>query len=172
VHNTTVGGDVNEAGGGGGHTCTPSGGFAAFGSPVYRDYEDSSMGGSLNVRRYTSCWLGVIRDRVQGSVHLIGDQLDEPNAIEILANHIRNNLECRRNSMVWNSADLTENLYPRQFEPNDVGGPRIGQCVLASPRDPGKPLGPGPFRSAGRPPTPGVGGRPARRFPFDADSVN
>jgi hypothetical protein len=34
-------------GGGGGVTCDPSGIFLAFQSPVFSDYEDSTVGGSL-----------------------------------------------------------------------------------------------------------------------------
>ena len=62
-------------------------------------------------------------------------------------NHIAGNLACFGNSMVWDSADLstTGSLYPRLPEPNTVGGERVGQCVLASAKDQGGPLGPGPF---------------------------
>ena len=67
-------------------------------------------------------------------MRVIDNQFADPDAIEILANRIGRNLNCRGNSMVWNSADLTEGeLFPRLPEPNTVGGQRLGQCILASP---------------------------------------
>lgn len=145
VHNSIIFGSVLEVGGGGGPTCEPSGIFAAFGSPAYSDYEDTGVYGNLDVIGLTSCWLGVIRNQVGGSVRMINNQLADPDAIEILSNQIRGNLGCLHNSQVWNSADETENLYPRAPQPNTVGGRRFGQCVLASPATEGGPLGPGPF---------------------------
>jgi hypothetical protein len=145
VHDTAIGRSVSESGGGGGVKCDPSGVFAAFGSPVYSDYEDSTIGGSLSVRGLNSCWLGVARVRANGSMGFFHVQLADPDGIEILANHVGENLACYDNSMVWDSADLAETLYPRVPEPNTVEGSRLGQCVLASPRDAGGPPGPGPF---------------------------
>jgi hypothetical protein len=145
VHNSTIGGNVQETGGGGGLTCEPSGAFAAFGSPVYSDYEDSSVKGNLDVIGLTSCWLGVARVHVGGNLNMLHNHLADPDAIEIISNAISGNLLCQQNSQVWDSADLSESLYPRIAEPNSVGGHRIGQCVLASPATEGGPSGPGPF---------------------------
>jgi hypothetical protein len=146
VHDSTIGGNVQETGGGGGLTCEPSGVFAAFGSPVYSDYEDSMVNGNLDVIGLTSCWLGVARVHVGGNLDMLHNQLADPDAIEIISNDISGNLLCQKNSRVWDSADLSENgLYPRLSEPNSVGGHRIGQCVLASPASEGGPSGPGPF---------------------------
>lgn len=146
VHDSTIGGNVQETGGGGGLTCEPSGVFGAFGSPVYSDYEDSTVKGNLDVIGLTSCWLGVARVHVGGSLDMLHDQLADPDAIEIISNAISGNLLCQQNSQVWDSADQSENgLYPRLAEPNSVGGHRVGQCVLASPATEGGPSGPGPF---------------------------
>ncbi len=145
VHASTIGGSVKQSGGGGGFTCEPRGVFAAFGSPAFSDYEDTSIGGSLQVKGLTSCWLGVIRDHVNGSASLIKNRLLDPDAIEILDNHIGGDLACRDNSMVWDSTDVGEALFPRHPEPNTVGGARLGQCVLASPMTDSGPSGPGPF---------------------------
>jgi hypothetical protein len=145
AHNDVVSGSVIAVGGGGGFTCEPSGIFAVFGSPVYSDYEDSSVGGSIVVVGLESCWLGVIRNQVGGSVHMINNRLADPDAIEILSNQIAGNLMCLHNSQVWNSSDETENLYPRVPGPNTVAGKRFGECVLASPATEGGPPGPGPF---------------------------
>jgi hypothetical protein len=145
VHETTIGGAVNETGGGGGFNCTPTGGFAKFMSPVYSDYEDTTVGRSLNVTNLSSCWLGVARVHVHGNATFRNDQLADPDAIEIIDNHVSENLACYDNSMVWDSADAGSALYPRQPEPNTVGGQRLGQCVLASPPTDSSPPGPGLF---------------------------
>ncbi len=145
VHNSLIGGNVKETGGGGGVNCTPSGPFKAFMSPVYSDYEDSSVGGNLGITGLKSCWLGVARVRVHGNLGFASNKLADPDAIEILANHVGKNLSCVGNSSVWDSFDLTMNPYPRQADPNTVHGKRVGQCVLASPATAGGPSGPGPF---------------------------
>ena len=146
VHNTTIDGNVVESGGGGGLTCEPSGVFALFGSPVYSDYEDSTVRGNLSVSGLASCWLGVARVHVSGNLSMINDQLADPDAIEIISNRISGNLICQQNSQVWDSAEATESgLFPRTPKPNIVLGHRVGQCVLASPASEGGPSGPGPF---------------------------
>ena len=33
--------------------------------------------------------------------------------------------------MVWDSGDLSDDLFPRQPQPNTVNGHRIGQCEKA-----------------------------------------
>ena len=145
VHNATIGGGVSEVSGGGGMTCNPSGIFGVFGSPVYSDYEDSTVAGDFEISKLTSCWLGMARVSVGGNARFVSVNLADPDGIEIIANDISGNLVCRDNSRVWDSADLSSGLYPRLSEPNTVGGTRVGQCVLASPKDMGGPLGPGPF---------------------------
>jgi hypothetical protein len=145
VHLTTFGGSVNETGGGGGETCNPAGAFAKFGSPVYSDYEDVTIAHNLSITGLTSCWLGTARAHIGGNATYRRDQLADPDAIEILDNHIGENLTCTDNSMVWDSADLTNDLFPRLSEPNHVGGQRIGQCLITSPTTKGGPSGPGPF---------------------------
>jgi hypothetical protein len=145
VHLTAFGGSVKETGGGGGETCNPSGAFAKFGSPVYSDYEDVTIARNLSITGLTSCWLGTARAKIGGNATFKRDQLADPDAIEILDNHIGENLTCRDNSMVWDSGDLSNDLFPRLLERNHVGGERAGQCVLASPTTKGGPSGPGPF---------------------------
>jgi hypothetical protein len=146
VHDGSVAGNVTEEGGGGGVNCTPQGIFAVFQSPVYSDYEDSSIGGSLSITGLSSCWLGAARVHVHGSAWFINVQLADPDGVEILANDIDGNLTCTGNSMVWDSAEAGfGSLYPRILERNQVAGTRSGQCVLASPRKLGGKLGPGKF---------------------------
>jgi hypothetical protein len=145
VHNTAIDGNVQELGGGGGLSCEPSGIFAAFHVPVYSAYEDSTVHGNLSVKGLVSCWLGIARVHVNGSLRLNGDQLADPDAIEILANHVAGNLACHEDSQVWDSAEAGAELFPRTPGPNTVLGQRVGQCVLASPTTEGGPPGPGPF---------------------------
>lgn len=145
VHNATIGGNVEQHGGGGGFNCDPAGIFGAFGSPVFSTYEDSSVGGNLDISNVTSCWLGTARVDVGGNASYVSNQLADPDAIEIVSNHVHGNLSCHGNSMVWDSGELGDNLFPRTPQPNTVDGNRSGQCVLASPLTEGGPPGPGAF---------------------------
>jgi hypothetical protein len=145
AHDTTFGGDVTQTAGGGGVNCNPAGIFAVFGSPVYTTYEDSSISGSLSITSMRSCWLGTARVRIRGNATYIGDKLADPDAIEVVSNNIAGNLDCRRNSMMWDSGDLSDSLFPRQPQPNTVLGQRMGQCRLDSPTSPDDPPGPGLF---------------------------
>ena len=145
VHNSSVGGDVSQHGGGGGVNCNPSGIFKLFGSPVFSDYSDTWIHGDLTVTGLKSCWLGVVREHIGGDVRVVNNQFADPDAIEIISNHIAGDLACSRNSMVWDSTERGRNLFPRTPQPNKVNGDRAGQCVLSSPKTPGGPPGPGPF---------------------------
>ncbi len=159
VHNTTIGGKFKETGGGGGLSCKPpkTGIFAAIKSPVFSDIEDSSIGGNVAINGLKSCWTGLARDKIGGSLTINSNTMADPDAIEVLATNIAKNLSCSGNSHpaglppiaqpVWDSADTSPSgsLYPRGAEPDTVGGTRSGQCVLASPATPGGSPGPGAF---------------------------
>ncbi len=146
VHNTTIGGNFEQHGGGGGFTCDTSPGvFALFQSPVFSALEDSSVGGNLSVSNVSSCWMGTARVNIGGNASFVHNRLADPDAIEIVFNMIHGNLSCQGNSMTWDSGDLTDNLFPRMPQPNTVLGKRSGQCVLSSPMTEGGPLGPDPF---------------------------
>jgi hypothetical protein len=145
LHGVNVDGNINESGGGGGFTCDPVGIFAAFESPVFSVYEGGHLGGSITITGLTSCWLGITHSKIDGGVHLLGNQLADPDAIEVLDNSIGGNIVCQQNSMMWDSADITDALYPRLWEPNTVGGQRVGQCVIAPPTDSPSGVSPGPF---------------------------
>jgi hypothetical protein len=158
VHATTIGGSVQDSGGGGGFTCSNKGptvdgfyvfGGAAFGGfPVYSDYSGgSTVHGNLSVVGLNSCYLGVAGMDVGGNVNLINNQLADPDGAEIIGNQISGNLVCQDNSQVWDSFEAVPAgpLFPRVPDPNTVSGDRVGQCVLASPETEGGPSGPGPF---------------------------
>jgi hypothetical protein len=145
VHDATIGGNVSQTGGGGGFTCEPRGGFAAFGSPVFSAYEDSTVAGWVNISNVTSCWLGVARVHIGQSLTVNNNQLADPDAIEIVLNTIEGNLSCSGNSMAWDSGETSNDLFPRVWQPNSVGGTRSGQCEKAPNLErPGGPS-PGPF---------------------------
>jgi len=138
LHGSDIAGNVVENGGGGGFTCDPSGIFAAFDSPVFSVIgEGSHVGGNVKISGLTSCWLGLTHSQIDGSVHVLHNNLADPDAIEILDNDIGGNIVCEQNSMMWDSADITEALYPRFWEPDRVAGRRVGQCVVAPPLTPG-----------------------------------
>jgi hypothetical protein len=158
MHDSVVLGSITETGGGGGLEKICEAAEASFGgNPVYSDYEDSLVGGDLNVIGLRSCWLGVARVHVGGSVNIINNELEDPDAIEILSNVIAHNLSCFHNSHptptapyaypVWDSGDEPPEfkLYPRMPEPNTVYGMRFGQCVHSSPTTEGEPEGTEPF---------------------------
>ena len=131
--------------------------FGAVKSPVFSDLEDSTVRGNIVISGLKSCWLGLARVKVGGSVTVDNNAMADPDAIEVLATDIAKNLSCSGNSHpaglppiaqpVWDSADTSPSgaLYPRAAEPNTVGGTRSGQCVLASPATPGGSPGPGAF---------------------------
>jgi hypothetical protein len=145
IHDTQIGGSISETGGGGGPSCAYRGAFRELQTPVYSDYEDGTVGGSVSISKLNSCWLGIARLRIHGDLSLTQDTLSDPDAIEILSNHVGGNLSCSRNSRVWDSEDLGPDLYPRGRRANTVAGKRTGQCVLASPPAAGAAAGPGRF---------------------------
>jgi hypothetical protein len=89
--------------------------------------------------------MGLIRLHVRNDMFVRNNNLADSDAIEINANHIAGDLTCNRNSMVWDSADTSQSLFPRQPQPNTVGGKRHGQRVLDSPTSKHDSPGPGPF---------------------------
>jgi hypothetical protein len=155
VHNTRIDGNWSETGGGGGLNCNPIGPFKKLKSPVFSAIEDSTVEGNLTISGMKTCWVGVARVKIQGNATFNNNELADPDGIEIVLNHIAGNLACAGNSHpagapagaqpVWDSGDLSQNLYPRTPQPNTVAGTRSGQCQLASPATQGGALGPGPF---------------------------
>jgi hypothetical protein len=161
IHNTTIGGNYKQTGGGGGLSCNPpkTGVFGAIKSPVFSDIEDAAVKKNVVIGGLKTCWLGMARDKIGGSLAINNNTLADPDGIEVLANQIEKNLGCVGNSHpaatsppgaqpVYDSAEanpMAMTIYPRVAEPNTVGGTRSGQCTLASPSTPTGPAGPGPF---------------------------
>jgi hypothetical protein len=145
VHDSWIGENVTQLGGGGGVNCNPTGVFALFGSPVFSTYEDSTIRGSLTIANVRSCWMGTARVAIWGNATYLNNTLADPDAIEIVSNNIHGDLVCSRNSMVWDSGELGNTLFPRHPQPNSVQGQRIGQCRLNSPTSATDKPGPGLF---------------------------
>jgi hypothetical protein len=145
VHNTTVTGDVIQSGGGGGVNCTPSGPFAQFMSPVYSDYEDVSVGGNISVTGLGSCWLGILRVQVGGSLTMSNNVMADPDANEVLTNHVAGNVICQGNNPANQYGDSAGSA-------NVVTGSAVGMCSFATlaPNPAPEPASPGP------PPTPAI----------------
>jgi hypothetical protein len=100
----------------------------------------------VRISSVQSCWMGIVQLHVGNTMVMYANKLADPDAIEILANHIAGDLICRLNSRTWDSSEASfSHLFPRIPQPNTVGRNRKGQCVLASPTTPGGQPGPGPF---------------------------
>jgi hypothetical protein len=120
IHGVVLNGGVTSIGGGDHGPCD----FSAPTGPTYATVEDSQINGGVTVAGYSACWLGFARNHINGGVRLMNNQLDDPDAIEILANSIHGGLACSGNSPTpTNVADGA------LFEPNTVTGPRTGQCA-------------------------------------------
>ncbi len=121
VHNSAILHSVYQARGGGGTTCKPHGVFKHLGSPVFSDYEDSFIRGTLVIRKVHSCWLGVIRNFVAGSVIVSENRMADPDANEVVTNVVLRNLVCFRN-------DPKVQFGDSHGKPNKVGRHALFEC--------------------------------------------
>ncbi len=119
LHFVKVGGNVVIDGGGGGVTCEPN---EITQGPAYVVVEDSTIGQSVQVTNLESCWLGIIRDKVGGSVTDQNNTFADPDANEIVTNRIGQSLNCSGNSPAAQQGDS-------EGAPNIVGGHKNGECA-------------------------------------------
>lgn len=140
VHNTAIGGNLTQTGGGGGANCDPL--AAMLGGPAYSTYESSTVGGSATITGMRSCWLGFIGNTVHRNVtisnnvmadYLVDYSTTPPTPLrdahgnliydgnEVAENTIGGNLSCERNSP---AAQLGDHGGPL----NTVAGHATGQC--------------------------------------------
>ncbi len=155
LHDVSVGGDVSILGGGGGSVAASCAAqnpadptnaalepwsedpALAF-TPVYTDFEDGSIGGSLRVIGLNTCWLGTLRNWIDGSASFVHGTFGDPDAMEIGNNLIWGNLGCWNNSPApqWGDSGAAPDL---------VNGWAFGQCgfttVLPNPPTAGLPPG-------------------------------
>jgi hypothetical protein len=139
VHSAAIGGNVSIVGGGGGVNCDatpatlPASGAPAPWSddasldytPVYTDFEDNSIGGGLTIADLESCWLGTLRNQVQGSVSLVHNTMADPDAMEVASNLVGGALTCASNSA---GGVPTVQYGDSSGSPNMVAGWAGGQC--------------------------------------------
>jgi hypothetical protein len=119
VHGTTIWGSASIRGGGQTEDCSV---IAPFGAPYYSVIEDSTIHGNLVIRGLHTCWLGVIRNHVGGSVRLIGNRFGDPDADEVVTNVIGGNLDCFNNIAAPHVGDSGG-------APNVVVGQKRGECM-------------------------------------------
>ncbi len=124
VHNSSIGRSVIQVGGGGGnpgYSCQPVGIFALFHSPVYSDYEDNVIGGNLSVSNIRSCYFGALRDHVYGDLVFSKNRMGDPDANEVVSNHVNKTIACLANLPAVQFGDTGGT-------PNVVNGQAFGQC--------------------------------------------
>jgi hypothetical protein len=125
VHASTIRGDVSLRGGGGGVTCdVPATGiFASLQSPVFSDFEDSTIGGNLTITGLRTCWLGALRNHVRENVIDVNNTMADPDANEALANVIHGSIACFGNSPAVQYGDSGSS-------PNQVRRHAFGECAF------------------------------------------
>jgi hypothetical protein len=151
VHSVSIGGSVSINGGGGGSAADSCNSQASppapivknlkpwsedpnqYFTPVYSDVEDSSIGGNYTVANLDTCWLGTLRNQIDGNAsftnNAFGNPVGDPDTMEIGNNLIDGNLACFGNNP---AAQFGEGAAPEL-----VGGVATGECgfgvVLQNP---------------------------------------
>ncbi|HKV86743.1 MAG TPA: hypothetical protein VJT78_01955 [Candidatus Dormibacteraeota bacterium] len=119
VHHNTIWGEVAQTGGGGGLTCAP---LFENGPPPYTTYEDNTIHGDVTVADLHTCWSGIFRNTVSGSVNWNDNVTFDPDGNEVSGNIIAGNLNCFDNKPAAQFGDSAG-------VPNTVGGATRGQCL-------------------------------------------
>jgi hypothetical protein len=123
-NNDAVGGSIIENGGGGGPSCAPSGVFGQdVGFPPYSTFADTTVGGSVVVTQLDTCFFGMFRVKVGGSVINKGITNSDPDGMEDATNVIHGNFVCLDNTPAIQFGDS-------DGFPNKVGGFAVGQCAF------------------------------------------
>jgi hypothetical protein len=144
VHSVKIGGDASLIGGGGGPaqlTGGPGSG-ACFdptvvpvpspwsedptltGTPVYSDFEENSIGGSLKVIGLQTCWMGALRNKIGGNLIDLNNTFGDPDANEMLTNIVGGNIICFNNNSV---VQIGDSAAP----PNVISGNALGECAFS-----------------------------------------
>jgi hypothetical protein len=135
VHSSSIGGNFTVVGGGGGTTNASGQNACAAappapwsqdpgltGNPVYTDVEDASIGGNYTIAGVQSCWLGSLRNQIRGDATFVGNQMADPDAMEIGNNLIRQDFTCFNNKPAPQFGDGASSDL--------VGGRARGQCAF------------------------------------------
>ena len=143
VHSVKIGGNASLLGGGGGPTQLSGGpGSGAcfnpalfpplwnetvlaqnpgFPIPVYSDFEENSIGGSLTIKGLQSCWTGALRNKIGGNLIDLNNTWGDPDADEVLGNLVSGNIICFGNNAAVQFGDSGG-------ASNVVSGQALGQC--------------------------------------------
>jgi len=131
VHGTTIRGGLTVQGGGGGASCPqpPVSPLSPF--DPYTNIEDSQVSGGISVSGLSTCWTGIIRNTVSGTVSVNNNTMGDPDAIEIGLNHIIGTLACSGNALAFPGPGgvPTNSFDGSPPNPNVVTGAETGQCV-------------------------------------------
>ncbi len=129
VHGTRIDGGFSVLGGGGGTSCENVPGLPF---PPFTDIEDSSVNGGATIAGLSTCWMGFIRNQVNGGVHVDNNTMGDPDAIEIGLNMIHGPLACSGNQLdpaIGGPGGVPTNSFDGSpANPNTVSGPETGQC--------------------------------------------
>jgi hypothetical protein len=105
------------------HFANVSGGVRMLGgNGEFSTVEDNRIKGGATIDGYSGFWLGFIRNTVHGSVMFNNNQMDDPDANEIVTNTIRGSLVCHNNSPAPQVGDS-------EGQPNVVTGQEVDQCA-------------------------------------------
>ena len=150
VHGTRIDGGFSVQGGGGGNSyalvpndnpppaeiegCAPLPGLPF---PPFTDVEDSHINGGASISGMSTCWMGFIRNHVNGGVTVNNNTMGDPDAIEIGLNSIHGGLACSGNLRDPASPILplgiggvpTNSFDGSPPNPNTVTGQATGQCA-------------------------------------------
>ena len=108
----------------------PPGPYAMTG--VYSDYEDDTLGGSLQVTGVRTCWFGMLRNKVPGNLVVSNNMFSDPDANEVMQNSGRPETSpASGNSPAVQYGDSSAT-------PNKVTGNASGECSFT--RVPGPPV--------------------------------
>jgi|HubBroStandDraft_1064217.scaffolds.fasta_scaffold02862_4 hypothetical protein len=148
VHYTAISGNVTVAGGGGGAAggANSSGCFNTKVYPIpkpwsedkalvkqvpeFTVFEDGTVGGNLSVTGVRTCWMGVMRIEVRGSLTYSRNISSDPDGNEVNNNLMGANITCLRDDPATQFGDSSN-------APNLAAGHAIGECgfsvVLPNP---------------------------------------
>ena len=130
VHGTRINGGFSVLGGGGGTSCENLPGQEF---PPFTDVEDSQINGGAVIAGMNTCWMGFIRNLVNGGVHVDFNTMGDPDAIEIGLNTIHGNLGCIGNQLdpaIGGPGGVPTNSFDGSPpNPNVVSGKSYGQCA-------------------------------------------
>jgi hypothetical protein len=132
IHGTTINGGFQANNGGGGTDCSNAvvqGQTLPF--PPFFAIEDSQVNGGATLSGISTCWMGVIRNGVNGGVAVNNNTMGDPDAIEIGLNHINGGLNCSGNALAFpGSGGVPTNSFDGSPpNPNRVHGAETGQCA-------------------------------------------